>query len=311
MKKKINQCFLVTILLMTVLSCRKSPDSSCYRMITYDYNNENAGIQNVEHYTYKDGLADNAYTTYGLRFSLEYNAQKKISGSKVYDGDSLVYIITLIYKNNKVAEEIWEYATTKEMYDHVFLTYGDNGKLLHSESFILVYAVDYTYYADRSLKSWFIVDHGIYISKGEYTYEDDYKNPETSISGVDYLFWYSNSGFGPAAGSKWYTSERITVYDENNHPIVLYEQDAKKTVWHMGQPAYPLQVDYIDKLTGTPIFNTFEYEACNTNVSIQSARVNTFSANKGSSFDAKNKVLSMLPQGKAIAKFRESRMLRK
>jgi hypothetical protein len=270
MKKIFFRGFILVFLF--AVSCRKADVSNCYRLTAYDYYSGTGDFHQIDRFAYKNGLLDEVTTFSGLRYSIGYDAQSKLATSRVYDGDSLLYIISFVYKNGKVAEEIWRYATSQQIYDDVFLTYDQQGRLARNESFMLEYHTDNTYYPDGSLKRWLVVDHGANFAQGDYTYEDNYKNPFSSITGVDYSFWATNSAFGIRMGNRWYTSEKITLFDENNQPYALYEQDPAKTTWKMGQPLYPLESDYVDKLTGDSILNIFSYESCDGGSLLQPAR---------------------------------------
>ncbi len=269
---------------LLALSCEKTDVSNSCRLTEYDYYDGLGEFHNTENFTYKNGSLDNVFTNYGYRFNMVYNAQNKLIGSTAYDGQTLVYVISFMYKNNKVVQEIWRDATTQEIYDQVFLTYDQKGNLVRSESFILDYYTVNTYTTNGNLKSWQVVDHGLNFAKAEYTYEDNYKNPYSSIKDVDHAFWYTNSAFGIRTGQRWYSSEKVTLYDESNQPYVYYEQDPYRTTWQTGQQNYPLQAEYVDLNTASIIRNSFNYD-CNNGASspVENIKQRTTPINKQAS----------------------------
>ena len=121
--------------------------------------------------------------------------------------------------------------------------------------------------------------------KAEYTYKDEFKNPFLATPGMEYSFIYPNSGFGIGVGKKWYSSEKITLYDDNGDPFIDYEQDPKLTIWQANEHAYPINVDYVDKLGKGHISNTFEYENCEPGLACKAAglKQNSFNKNDGHS----------------------------
>lgn len=281
MKKNFLQSVVLPLVLLFAFSCNKEYESiseeesapataskadvagGC-RMTSYDYYNGIGDFHTTTYYTYKNGLVDNV-TSYGLTYNIEYDAKNKLIGSRVYEGETLLYIITFVYDKKKVVEEIWLDAATQEVYDHVFLTYDKKGNLIRNESFIFDQYTVYTYTSNQSLESWQVFVGGLPVAKAEYTYDDNYKNPFNSVSGIEYGFWYANEAFGFATGKKWYSSEKVTLYDENDSPFIYYELDPAKTVWQVGQQHYPLHATYFDKSTQAQIITTFEYENCNGN----------------------------------------------
>ena len=280
MKKNFVGSLVLSFLLLFAFSCNKEDQSvvpensiqaiaseaevaSGCRLTSYDYYNGIGDFHSIDYYTYKNGLVDNVLASYGLRFNLEYDAGNKLIGSRVYDGKTLLYIINFVYEKKKVVEEIWRDATTQEVYDHVFLTYDKKGNLIRNESFIFDQYTIYTYTSNQSLESWQVFVGGLPVAKAEYTYDDNYKNPFTSISGIEYGFWYANEAFGFGTGKKWYSSEKVTLYDENGSPFIYYDLDPAKTVWQVGQQHYPLQATYFDKSTEAQIITTFKYKNCN------------------------------------------------
>jgi hypothetical protein len=320
MKKNFIQSLVLPVVLLFAVGCHKEFESSnqeqskaaialkaisaggC-RITSYDYYDGIGDFHNIDYYTYKNGLVDDVITFYGLRYNMEYNKQRKLIASRVYDGETLLYIITFVYEKNKVVQEIWRDAATQEIYDNVFLTYDKKGNLIRNESFIFDLYTTYTYTANRSLESWQVSVGGLPVAKAEYTYDDNYKNPFASLTGIDYLFWYANSGFGVGTGHRWYSSEKVTLYDENGSPFIYYEQDPAQTVWRVGQQHYPLKADYVDKSTHAQFINTFEYD-CNPGQSSKAEGINQKMGTKHNSPVKRIKPYFMLPYKKAIEKHR-------
>jgi len=213
---------------------------------------------------------------------MEYNKQGKLIASRVYDGTTLLATITFVYEQNTVVQEIWRDAITEEVIDEVFLTYDQKGNLVRNESFLLEYYTTYTYTNDGKLQSWKIFEFGLPLILAEYTYGQNIKNPYQSLNGLDYSFWFTNSGFGIKSGNRWYSSENVTLYDENGDPFIYYENDPAQTVWQSGKQHYPIQADYVDINTQLPIITSFQYENCEPGQTSNNARLNKTFGSKNS-----------------------------
>ncbi len=284
----------------------KAKSSGGCRMTFYDYYNSLVDFHQTEHVTYKNGLVDEWLVSYGMNFKMEYE-NKKLKTSRAYDGETLLYTIHFIYKNNKVVKEIWYEGSTQNVDDEVNITYNRKGQMIQNESINYDYYVTYTYYANGSLKSWHFFLGGHPSQTAEYTYNAPYRNPWESTSGVDYSFFYVNSGFGAGSGKRWYSSEKITLYDEQENPYVDYEQDPERTVWQTGHQNYPLLVNYVDKLSQLPITNSFEYENCIPGQEEKARRIQQKNINKNNRFSLSAKpILNGLSQ-RAIEKLRKSK----
>ncbi|MEJ7737200.1 MAG: hypothetical protein WKF97_07225 [Chitinophagaceae bacterium] len=266
MSKLSTHSFIFAVLFLVFSGCRKSePPPSCL-MTSYDYSYSEIDVHTVDTYQFKDGLVDVA-TSFGTDYKMEYDVHKKLIGSKAYVGGVLLYVIKFLYdNNNRIIEEVWRDATTNAIYDHLIQTYDSKGDLVRSESDVLDYYCINTYSSDRALISWKFFGGGMPLQMGEYSYYDDFKNPFLSLAGLDYNFFYGNTGFGIKLGKRWYSNEKITRYDEAGNPTVLYEQDPSKTTWTGGQQHYPQQVKYITFGTNETILNTFDYENCSSSL---------------------------------------------
>jgi hypothetical protein len=299
MKKNFMQGFVMSFVFLFAVSCQKEskspqesstqanaskPESagSC-RLTSYDYYDGIGDFHDIDLFTYKNGLVDDVvFTSFGQRFNMEYNKQGKLIASRVYDGTTLLYIITFVYEKNRIVQEIWRDGITGEIVDEVFLTYDQKGNLARNESFNQGYFVTYTYTNDGRLESWKYFYAGLPAIMGEYTYEQNIKNPFRSLNGLNYGFWFINSGFGIGSGSRWYSSEKVSFYDENGNSNVYYEQDASQTVSQLGKQHYPMQVDYFDINTDLPITNTFQYENCEGGQPSTTSRINQNFGSKNS-----------------------------
>jgi len=281
-------------------------------MTSYDYYNGldelNTIINTIDYYTYKNGLVDNVLASYGQRFYMEYDAKNELIGSKVYEGEALLYIITFLYEKKKIVEEIWRDATTQEIYDHVFLTYDKKGNLIRNESKIFDQITTYTYTSNQSLESWQVDIGGLPVAKAEYKYNDNYKNPYTSVSGIEHGFWYANEAFGFGTGKTWYSGEKVTLYDENSSPSIYYELDPAKTAWQVGQQHYPLKATYTDKSTQAQISTAFTYENCDNGISSQGAHFNESITHNKTGSDKKIKRNFRLPYKNEIEKLRKMKL---
>src|SRR6188508_2765123 len=123
MKKNFMQGFVMSFVFLFAVSCQKEskspqesstqanaskPESagSC-RLTSYDYYDGIGDFHSITYFTYKNGVVDDVLASYGQRFNMEYNKQGKLISSRVYDGATLLAIITFVYQNNKVVQETW------------------------------------------------------------------------------------------------------------------------------------------------------------------------------------------------------------
>ena len=279
MSKTFIKGIILPIAIMFVTSCQKETEQLSEEsskkfteatakaegncdLISYDFYNGIADEHHIDNFSYKDGLIDEWNAYYGIRYKMIYDKKRKIIASKAYLENDLLYNIQFIYENNKVIKEIWRDAITNELLDEVFLTYNNHGDLIRNESFLLDNYTTYTYTANGRLKTWQIFFGGPPVEMAEYSYNSPHKNPYTTITGLDYSFGYTNSGFGRGLGNRWYSSEKITLYDEHGAPFTYYDQNPDKTVWQDGKENYPIFADYTDRVSSLHITNSFEYD-CN------------------------------------------------
>jgi len=93
------------------------------------------------------------------------------------------------------------------------------------------------------------------------------------------------------------------LYDEVGNPIDLHAQDASQTTWVRGAQNLPLEVNYVDSYTQTPMTNAFTYENCNNG---NNARPVLPSKKIHYNPDGKiGKSIFMIPQFEAIKKLRK------
>jgi hypothetical protein len=221
---------------------------------THDY-------EQIDQYTYNKGLVDEWTTSYGTIYKMEYDQDKKMKIARAYVDGELIYTIKFVRKDNKIVKEIWYTGNTDVIDDEVINTYNKKGQLIKNESLNYDYYTINTYTSEGNLKSWFVYSGGLPNSKGEYTFEENVKEPyRYARPGIEYSFAYSNSAFG--SGYRWYNSEKIILFDENSQPYDYYVLDPKLTKWQKGDQNLPVQADYIDKLSGGTIINAFKYENC-------------------------------------------------
>ncbi|MEJ7768338.1 MAG: hypothetical protein WKF89_11045 [Chitinophagaceae bacterium] len=307
MSKFSTHSFILAVLFLVFSGCKKSePPPSCL-MTSYDYFNAEIDLHTMDNFQFKDGLVDVA-TSAGTDYKMEYNVHKKLIASKAYVGGVLLYVIKFLYdNNNRIIEEDWRHATTNAVYDHLIQTYDSKGKLVRSESDVQDYYCINTYSSDGALISWKFFGGGKPLQMGEYAYYDNFKNPYLSLAGLDYNFFYGNTGFGINLGKRWYSNEKITVYDEAGDPTILYEQDPSKTNWTGGQQRYPQQVKYITFGTHQTILNTFEYENCSSSLGSTPSHKNQTQPLSRMNLSKKAKMTSKVRQDAVIRKLMQLR----
>ncbi len=238
---------------------KRDKGSDC-RLTKYDYYDAIHDFSQIDNYSYKNGLVDEWLTFYGILYKIEYDNKKKFKTARAYDGATLTNTIQFIYQKNKVVKEIWYAGNTNQVSDEVNYVYNQKGQMIYNESINFGYSVTYTYYENGNLKSWFYFEGGLPNSKAEYTYRNKFKNPLKARPGIDYSFAWANAAFGTT--ENWYSSEKITLYDELGNSSVYYDQNPNKTVWRVGDKNYPLKATYVDAVSSGIITNSFEYENC-------------------------------------------------
>ncbi len=281
------------------------------RMTVYDYYDGIGDYHSIDYFSYKNGLVDEWLTFYGSLFKMEYDSKRKLTISRVYDGETLSYTIHFIYEKDKVVKEIWYDGNTQQVADEVSYFYNQKGEMIRNQSIAYDNYVLYTYTKQGYLESWFYHEGGLPLTKAEYTYHDPNKNPYEAKPGIEYSFPYSNAAF--LAGKRWYSSEKITVYDEGGNSFVYYDLDPLQTTWQSGSQNYPLRANYVDILSGASIINTFEYENCsrdnNNNAAGKSLRQKTSMKNKNTP-GVNFKSLMGSPKKEAIQKLKAQRKLK-
>ncbi len=218
-------------------------------------------IEFIDEATFKKSLVDEWSTSYGVIYKMEYGNNGKMKIARAYYDAILINTIDFIYKNNKVVKEIWYAGNTQNIEDEVTNTYNEKGQLIKSQSIAYDYIVLNKYNSHGDLESWNYFVGGLLNQNGVYTYNEEIKNPIASARpGIAYNFAWANSAF--LTGKRWYSSEKITLYDPSGNPFVIYDLDPGKTKWVKGQQNNPLRVDYVDAITGGSIIGSFEYANC-------------------------------------------------
>ena len=241
-------------------SLQKTNNSGGCRITMYDYYNSIDDYHNFDYLTYKNGLVDEWIAFYGTVYKMEYGAGNKMKTARAYDGSTLTNTIQFVYQNNKIVKELWYVGASMVLDDEVTITRNAKGEIIKTESQALNYVVLHTYSSKGNVTSWSYYVGGGLLQKAEYTYNDNYKSPFRSATGIEYAFPYANSGF--AFMPDWYSSEKITIYDQNGVGSVYYDLDPSKTIWTPGRQKYPLQANYYNQMNTLTIKNTFSYENC-------------------------------------------------
>ncbi len=282
MKKTLSTLFALPLFsILFVTSCRKetkeeavvSEETSLQSREGNDKNDDNCRVtqyylydfindyEQIDNYTYKNGLVDEWTPFYGVTYKMQYYKNRRMKMAGAYANGELINTVLFVYKNNKVVKEIWYQGDTKVVDDVVINTYNNKGQLIKNESLNYDYYTLNTYTQHGDLKSWLFFVGGQAVQKGEYTFNKEIKNPLRSARpGIEYSFAWANSAFG--AGNRWYSSEKMIFYDESGNSSTSYDLDPQKTKWTRGANNYPLLANYVDILTGGSVINSFKYENC-------------------------------------------------
>lgn len=240
------------------------------------------GGGNEYNYHYNNqGLADEwDISDYGL-FKQEYNANGKLAKSRWYIGVDLQATIHFFYEGKKVIKEIWYDGNTSDIVDEVLYTYNAKGQMVRMESFMLDYYTVMSYTPEGNNSSWDFFVGGFPYYSGVLKYNRPYKNPYLAVAGIEHGFPYVNPQYN--SNKWWAASEKLTIYDENANPIVLFDYDPSQTIWQGGFQNYPLSANYFDLISGDWVPYSFEYENCgpgNVTGNSQTARPSSAKASR-------------------------------
>lgn len=236
-------------------------DKDGCRLTSFDYYDGIADQHQIDYYSYNRGLVDEWAVWYGWVYKMEYDAMGRLKKSKVFEGAVLLYTIHFFYKNDKVVKETWYIGDTNVVFDEVIYTFNKKGQMTRGESFMSDYYTANTYTVKGDLASWKFYVGGSPFVSGDYTHYAHYKNPLVEgTPGISYGFPYINAAF--TITKRWYTSEKITYYDEFGNPSVYFDEDPHQTQWQIGSHKYPENVEYIDVISGTHLSVGFEFENC-------------------------------------------------
>lgn len=217
------------------------------------------------------GLADEwNISDYGL-FRQEYDANGRLAKSRFSIGNDLINTIHFFYEGKKVIKEIWYNGNTSEIGDEVFYTYNSKGQMVKMESPVLDYYTVMNYTPEGNNSSWKFFIGGVLYFSGELRFIQQYKNPYLAVPGIEHGFPYVNPQYN--ANKWWATSEKVSVYDENGDPIVLFDYDPSQTIWQAGHQNYPLSATYYDLISETWIPYIFEYDNCGPGNNNSNARI--------------------------------------
>jgi len=240
------------------------------RLTEYDYYDGVSDYHNIEHVSFKEnGFVDEWTTPFGIVFKMDYNIKGQLKTAMGYENDVLVYTVQFEYQENRVVRETWYQGNTDVIDDVVEYSYNLKGQMIKNISHNYDYYTTYTYTASNDVKSWFFFVGDTPAVKGEYTYTGSVKNPFKTWKGISHNFPYANPAF--ASTERWYISEKITLYDEDGNPLVLYDQDPSQTTWETGHEHLPTRINYVDIQTGTAMYDGFEYENCKGNSPVNPA----------------------------------------
>jgi hypothetical protein len=262
-------------------------NGSC-KVTAYELIYDAAGIVQLDEYTYKNGRLYEWFVSYGGFFRMEYDHRGRMTGSKYYVGTDLVYTIEFIRRNNRVEQEIWRDGITGDVVDEVTNEYNQRGQIIKSTSPGFDYFVLYDHDQKGNVLRWRFYSGGVLTDEGVYTYNTNAKNPEADIKGLDYQFAYSNGAL--FSGPNWYSSEKITLFDPNGDPTVLYDLDPSKTIFNLRKGNLPDLVTFTDRTTQSIYTTRFEYKACNDDCNERSARSNP-GLNQAGKISGKGKAL--------------------
>jgi hypothetical protein len=207
-----------------------------------------------------EGLAEDwDITDYGL-FRQVYDPNGRLTISRLYADDELVYTIHFIYENNRVVDEIWYVGNTSQIDDAVHYTYNNKGLIERAESFIKDYYTINMFTPEGNTASFIFYSEGMPLFSASLTYGDRVKNPYLAVPGISYAFPFANSTY--FTNKWWATSERLVFYDDNGEELVQFDYDASQTTWEIGHQDYPLSTTYFDQISNSSALYIFEYENC-------------------------------------------------
>ncbi len=275
------------MLVVTLFSCQKDiadperraneisaaqggAESGSCKLTAFDLNFGDGVYTQFEEYTYENGKLRDWLVFYGGYYRMEYNTNGTMKRALYYFDDDLVNTIDFVYEDNRIVMEIWRDALTNDIIDEVVNTYNQRGLIVKSVSPAYDYEVLYDHDQKGNVTRWRFIGGGSIQQQGEYTYEKPIRNPLRTVDGLAYQFGYANGA--AFSGPDWYTSERITLFDENGDPSVFYDLDPAATEFVSRPGNMPSQGTYTDLLTQLPNVARFEYNACGNDFNQKTAR---------------------------------------
>jgi hypothetical protein len=233
---------------------------------------DNGAFTQLDEFTYKNGRLDEWIVSYGGSFQIQYyqNGRMKRSVYK-FEGDD-IYYIDFVYENNRIVKEIWTDPVTGDLADEVTNSYNQRGQIVSSSSVAFDYVVLYDWDQKGNVTRWRVFFSGQVAEQGEYTYTSDARSPFSTINGLTYLFGYANGAL--FTSKNMYDSEKITQFDENGVPSVIWDLDRQQTQFYFRAGRLPATGNYVDKLSAAPYVIQFAYEACGDNRDKHNARSN-------------------------------------
>lgn len=230
---------------------------------------ESQGIQTF-HYNDK-GLADRWTVDYGegslITNAMRYDEKNRLTGSRedyfgspyeytfTYSGHLLTGIKRAGVENPADAQN-WELTYNSlgqniSQYDeitdaHVRNYFDEMGNTKRTE----------IYFGDEL---WFSIS---------YTFILPARNPHLNVPGIKIGFaFYGGTYF---SDKRILTSNKTSIYDQGVE-YVLDDYDPSKTIVQTGNHNFPYAVDYYDRISGTSIGMTYDYENCNGKTGTQNA----------------------------------------
>ncbi len=222
--------------------------------LTFGY--DDGGFANYFHYN-SMGLVDEwRIDRPEMQFiiTMAYDSKNRLSTASFPDPFIGLINIEFVWSGDRITREHWDVGGFFQ-FDYIN-TYDKHGNIIKRET-SYGYSTIIEFSPQGNYLRYVSYFDGEPLQSDEYTYNQPNKNPFMAIPGLPYPFLYTN-----AYVSKWYaTSDKFTLY-ENSNPVVLFDTDPAQTVMETGFQHYLSSATYYDRVSGTFMTRTFEYQNC-------------------------------------------------
>ncbi|HYK46210.1 MAG TPA: hypothetical protein VEV83_13615 [Parafilimonas sp.] len=284
MKRNLITTLNIVLFAGTILtSCKKENASAESTVVTNDLQVGNNSSCKLTHAVYPPAIWDFTYNDKGLadiwtidffgsvsNFKLEYDEFNKLIKADIYDDlNNLSSTVTFTYRGNILIKEAWSFILSGTSLEYL-VSHNNKGQISKWDDIAGDTHILNTYdNMGNCTRSDYYIGSDLYFSD-IYEFNSPVRDPELTVSGVDFLFPYSGGGY---FNKLWFTRNLSIVYFSDGSSLTLNDLNASETDFSFGAQNFPTSVNYFDKASGSAFDITFGY-SCNGNSN------NAFGGNK-------------------------------